>query len=48
MIDGSASGSSTCRSNWRAVIPIATPASRTDGSTPAMPTIVERTMGSSA
>ena len=48
MIDGSASGSSTCRSSSRGVIPIARPASRIDWSMPAMPTIVERTIGSSA
>ena len=45
-IDGSASGSSTCRSSSRGVIPIATPASRIDGSMPVMPAIVVRTIGS--
>ncbi len=47
-MDGSASGSSTCRSSSRGVMPIATPASRIDRSMPVMPTIVERTIGSSA
>ena len=47
-IDGSASGNSTCRSSSRGVMPIATPASRIDRSMPVMPTIVERTIGSSA
>ena len=47
-IEGSASGSSTCRSSSRGVIPIATPASRTDRSMPVMPTIVDRTIGRSA
>ena len=47
-MEGSASGSSTCRSSSRGVIPIATPASRIDLSMPVMPTIVDRTIGSSA
>ena len=45
-IDGSASGSSTCRSSSRGVMPIATPASRIDGSMPFRPAIVVRTIGS--
>ena len=46
-IDGNASGSSTRRSSSRGVIPIATPASRMEGSMLANPVIVVRTMGSS-
>ena len=46
-IDGSASGSSTWRSSSRRVMPIATPASRIDGSMPRRPAIVVRTIGSS-
>ena len=41
-MDGSASGSSTCRSSSRGVIPIATPASRIAGSMPFKPAIVVR------
>jgi hypothetical protein len=42
MIEGSASGSSTCRRSSRRVIPIAMPASRTDRSMPVIPMIVDR------
>ncbi len=45
-IDGNASGNSTCRSSSRGVMPIATPASRTDASMPRSPAIVVRTIGS--
>ena len=43
-----ASGNSTWTSTCRGVIPSASAASRTAGSTLAMPAIVPRTMGSSA
>ncbi len=47
-IDGSASGSSTIHSNWRDVMPIATPASMTARSTLRRPATVVRTTGSNA
>ena len=43
-----ASGSSTCVRSSQSVMPIPRPASRTAGSTPAMPVYVFRTIGSSA
>jgi hypothetical protein len=46
-MDGQARGSSICRSSSREVIPMATAASRMDLSTPVMPTMVDRTIGSS-
>ena len=46
-MDGMASGSSTCRSSSRMVMPIATPASRIARSMPRSPAIVVRTIGSS-
>ena len=42
------SGSSTCVRSCQSVIPMPRPASRTAGSTPAMPAYVFRTIGSSA
>src|SRR6185295_16684560 len=44
-IDGSASGSSTCRSNSRGVIPMAIPASRIEASMPRRPATVVLTIG---
>src|SRR5450432_3137000 len=46
--EGAASGSSTCHRICRAVIPMATADSRTDASTPVMPSRVLRRMGSRA
>src|SRR5207245_784706 len=45
-IDGSASGSSTCRRSWPGVMPIAVPASITARSMPCRPAMVVRTIGS--
>ena len=47
-ITRAASGNSTCQRICRAVMPIATAASRTFLSTPSMPVTVLRTTGSSA
>src|SRR2546423_2845629 len=47
-ITPAASGSSTSRSSSRSVMPMPRPASRTAGSTPAMPVYVFRMIGSSA
>jgi hypothetical protein len=46
MITGAASGSSTCISFWREVIPTPSAASVTAGSTPRMPAVPFRRIGS--
>ena len=45
MITGAASGSSTCRSFWREVMPTPSAASRMAGSTPVIPATPFRRIG---
>ena len=47
-MEGIASGSSTCQSSWRGVMPSAVPASTRTRSTPRTPATVVRMIGSSA
>jgi hypothetical protein len=46
MITGAASGSSTCQSRWPAVMPTPSAAARTAGSTPRIPAMAFRRIGS--